>query len=155
MLDSTKNREDWVIWNGLILLQGQVKASRLQDRLWKQKFHECLKKMFEPVTDRVKDVPKHITKTMTESSQENINTLKTLNHKLLEVMNDRGNLASYLLPPLSKIANSKNTRQFRLIKYLSSNRVNDLLINKTIPVTLHDNLLTFRDTEKIFNYRMS
>ena len=29
-------------------------------------------------------------------------------------------------------------------------RVNDFLINETIPVTLHDNLLNFRDTDKKF-----
>ena len=36
------------------------------------------------------------------------------------------------------------------MKDLNSNRVNDLLINKTIPVTFYNNLLTFRDTEKKF-----
>ena len=29
-----------------------------------------------------------------------------------------------------------------------SNTVNDLLMNKTIPITLHNNFLTFSDTDK-------
>ena len=68
-------------------------------------------------------------------------------------MNDRGVIASNLMSPLSKITNPENTTQFRLVKASSSNRVNDLLIHKTIPITLHDNLLTFRDTGKIFELK--
>ena len=63
-------------------------------------------------------------------------------------MNDRGKIASYLLSPLSKITNLENTSQFKLVKDFYSNRVNDLLIHSSIPVTLFDNLLTFRDTGK-------
>ena len=65
-------------------------------------------------------------------------------------MNDRGFLASYLMSPLSKITNTENTSQFKLVKDHNSNRVNDLKINKTIPITLYDNILTFRDTNKQF-----
>ena len=65
-------------------------------------------------------------------------------------MNDRAILASYLLSPLSKITNPENTSQLKLVKDHNSNRVNDLLIQKTIPVTLFNNLLTFRDTGKGF-----
>ena len=36
----------------------------------------------------------------------------------------------------------------QLVNGLSSNRANGLLINKTITVTLYNNLLTFRDTGK-------
>ena len=60
-------------------------------------------------------------------------------------MNDRVILASYLMSPLSKITNPENTTQFRLAKDLNSNRFNDLLIQNTIPITLHDNFLTFPD----------
>ena len=63
-------------------------------------------------------------------------------------MNDRGIIESYLLSPLSKITKPEHTSQFKLVKDPSSNRVNDLLMNKTIPVTLCNNLLTFRDTDK-------
>ena len=54
------------------------------------------------------------------------------------------------MSPLSKITNPEHTSQFKLIKDPNSNRVNDLLINKTIPITLYNNLLTFRDTNKQF-----
>ena len=54
---------------------------------------------------------------------------------------------------LSEITNPKNITQFELVKCSSSNRVNDLLIHNTIPITLHDNMLTFRDTGKIFELK--
>ena len=63
-------------------------------------------------------------------------------------MNDRGIIASYLLSPFSKITNPENTSQFKLIKDSSSSRVNDLLIHNTIPITVHDNLLKFRDSNE-------
>ena len=68
-------------------------------------------------------------------------------------MNDRGILASYLMSPLSKITNPENTTQFKLIKDSSSNRVNYSKINNSIPITLHNNLLTFRDTNKQFELK--
>ena len=55
-----------------------------------------------------------------------------------------------MLSPLAKITNPENSTQFKLVKDSNSNRVNDLLIHKTIPITLHDNLLTFRDSGKVF-----
>ena len=54
---------------------------------------------------------------------------------------------------LSKITNPENTTHFKLAKVSSSNRVNDLLIHNSIPNTLHDNLLTFRDTNKVFEIK--
>ena len=107
------------------------------------------KKLFEPVTKSIKEV----TKTITETSIKNKQTIENLNNKLLEIMNDRGTISSYLLSPLAKITNPENTTQFNLVKDSSSNRVNDLLIHNTIPITLHDNLLTFRDTSKIFDLK--
>ena len=68
-------------------------------------------------------------------------------------MNDRGILASYLMSPLSKITNPENTTQFKLVKDSNSNRVNDLKINKTIPITLYNNMLTFRDTGREFELK--
>ena len=65
-------------------------------------------------------------------------------------MDDRGTLASYLMSPPSKITNPEKTSQFKLLKDSSSNRVNDLLTHNSIPITLHDNLLKFRDSGKIF-----
>ena len=63
-------------------------------------------------------------------------------------MEDGGILSSCLLSPLSKISNLEHTSQFKPLKDPNSVSVNDLLINKTIPVTLYKNLLIFRDTGK-------
>ena len=69
-----------------------------------------------------------------------------MNNKLLEKRIDRGILASCLLSPLSKITNTENSIQFKLVKDSSSNRVFDLLLKNTIPILLHDSLLTFCDS---------
>ena len=51
-----------------------------------------------------------------------------------------------MLSPLSKITNPGKTSQFELLKDSNSDRINDLLIHNTLPVTLFDNLSTFGDT---------
>ena len=68
-----------------------------------------MKKVFEPVSKSIKDVSEEVTETMTENSIKNIQPLENLNNKLLEIMNDRGILATYLMSPLSKITNPENT----------------------------------------------
>ena len=148
-----KDREDLEKLKELVSLQDQVNVVRLQDKLGKQNFHENMKKLYESLTDTIKNTSEKITKTITESSKENNLALENLNNKLLEIMNDRGILASYLMSPLSKITNPENTTQFKLVKYSTSNRVNDLKINKTVPVTLYNNMLTFRDTGKEFELK--
>ena len=150
MLFPIKDREDIENLNESVSLQNQVKAVRLLDNLDEQNFHEDMKKVFESVTKSLENTSQDITKTITETSIENNQTLENLNNKLLEVMNDRGILASYLMSPLSKIYNLENTSQFKLVKDHNSNRVKDLLIRNTIPVTLFNNLLTFRNTGKEF-----
>ena len=112
-----------------------------------------MKKVFEHVTKSIKDVSEEVTKTMTENPIKNNQALENLNNKLLEILNDRGILASYLMSPLFKITNPENSTQFKLVKESSSNRVNDLLIHNTIPITLYNNLLTFRDTGKEFELK--
>ena len=146
-----KDREDLENLNESASLQDQVKAVRLQDKLGKQNFHEDMKKVFEPVTKSLEKTSQDITKTITESSMKNNQAIENLDNKLLEIMNDRGIIASSLLSPLAKIFNPENTTQFKLVKDSSSNRVNDLKINNSIPITLHNNLLTFRDTKKYLN----
>ena len=150
MLYSIKDREDLEKLNELVSLQDQVKVVRLQDKLGKQNFHEVMKKVFEPVTKSLENTSQDITKTITETSIKNNLAIENLNDKLLEIMNDRGILATYLMSPLSKITNPENTSQFKLVKDSSSNRVNDLKIHNTIPITLYGNMLTFRDTNKQF-----
>ena len=153
MMFPIKDREDLEKLNELVFLQDQVKTVRLQDKLGKQNSHQDMKKVFEPVTRSLEKTSQDITKTITESSIKNNQAIENLNNKLLEIMNDRGILASYLMSPLSKITNPENTTQFKLIKDSSSNRVNDLKINNSIPITLHNNLLTFRDTNKQFELK--
>ena len=137
----------------LVSLIRKDKELRLQDKLVELNFHENMEKAFEPVTKSIKHVSEEVTKTMTETSIKNNQALENLNNKLLEIMNDRGILAIYLMSPLSKITKAENTTQFKLVKDSSSNRFNDLLIKNTILITLHDNLLTFRDTGKVFELK--
>ena len=112
-----------------------------------------MKKVFEPFTKSIREISEEVTKTKTETSNNNNRARKKISNKLPEIMNDRGTLASYLMSPLSKITNPKNTTQFQLVKDSSSIRSNDLLMKNTIPITLHDNSLTFRDTGKVFEIK--
>ena len=153
MLCAIKNNDDLESLNELVMLQNQVKAVRLQDKLGKQNFHEDMKKVFEPVTKSLENTSENLAKPLTESSTKNNQAIENLKNELLEIKNDRGILPSYLMSPLSKIINPENSSQFRLVKDSNSNRVNELKINKTIPITLHDNLLTFRDTNKVFELK--
>ena len=153
MLYSIKDREDLENLEELVSLQDQVKVVRLQDKLGKQNFHEDMRKVFEPVTKSIENTSQNITKTIAETCLENNQAIENLNNKLLEKMNDRGILASYLMSPLSKITNPENASQFKFVKYPSSNRVNDLKIHNSIPITLHGNMLTFRDTNKQFEFK--
>ena len=105
MLYAIKNNDDLENLNELVTIQNQVKAVRLQDKLGKQNFHEDMKKVFQPVTKSLESTSQDITKTITETSNESNQAKENLNNKLLEIMNDRGILASYLLSPLSKITN--------------------------------------------------
>ena len=116
-------------------------------------FHQDMKKVFEPVTKSLENTSQDITKTITETCIKNNQAIENLNNKLLEIMNDRGILASYLMSPLSKITNPENASQFKLVENSNSSRVNDLKINKTIPITLNNNMLTFRDTGKEFELK--
>ena len=147
------NVENLLKLNKLVSLENQVQAVRLQDKLGKQNFHEDMKKVFETVTKSNKHVSEEVTKTITETSNNNNKALENLDNKLLEVMTDRGMLATYLMSPLSKITNPESNSQFILIKDHNSNRVNDLLIKNTIPINLHGNMFTFRDTGNEFELK--
>ena len=150
MLYSIKDREDLENLNELVSLQDQVKIVRLQEKLGKQNFHEDMKKVLEPITESLENTSQDITKTLTETSVKNSQTTENLDNKLLEIMKDRGIIVSYLLSRLAKIFNPENTTQFKLIKDSTSDRVNDLKINNSIPITLYNNILTFRNTGKEF-----
>ena len=81
-LYSIEDREDLQNLNELVLLQSQVKALRLQDKLGKQNFHEDMKKVFEPVTKSIKDVSQDATSSMTETPEQNNKALANINDKL-------------------------------------------------------------------------
>ena len=147
------NVEDLQKLNELVSLENQVKVVGLQDKLGKQNFYEDMKKIFESVTKSLENTSQDIRKIITEASNKNNQTTENLNNKLLKIMIDRGIIASYLLSPLAKINNPENSTQFKLVKDSSSNRVNDLLIHNTMPLTLHENLLTFRDSGKVFELK--
>ena len=153
MLFPIKDREELNKLEELASLQHQVKIVRLQDKLGKQNFHEDMQKLFEPVTKSLENTSENLTKAITESSKENNLALDNINNKLLEIMNDRGILATYLMSPLFKITNPENSCQFKLVKDPNSNRVNDLLMKNKIPITLYGNMLTFRDTNKQFELK--
>ena len=123
---SIKDREDLENLEESVSWQSQVKAVRLQDKLGKQNFHEDMKKLFETVTKSHENTSQDITKAITETSIKNNQAIEDLNNILLEIMNDRGNLAPYLMSLLSRITNRENASQFKLIKDSNSNRVNGL-----------------------------
>ena len=148
MLYSIQKREDLENINNLVSLNNHVNDLRLQNKLGKQNFHENIKKLYQPLNDTNKNTSRDISKTITESSIQNNKALEKLNDKLLEIFNDTGKIARYFLSPLSKITNSENISHVKLIKDSNSNRVNGLWIHNTKPVTLFNNLITFRDTEK-------
>ena len=153
MLYAIENREDLENLEELASLENQVKSVKLQDKLGKQNFHENVKKVFEPVTKSPENTSENLTKAITETSIKNNLAIENINNNLLEIMNDRGILATYLMSPLSRITNPENTSQFKLVKDPSSNRANDLKINKTKPITFYGNMLTFRDTNKQFELK--
>ena len=116
MLFPIKDREDLEKLNETVSLENQVKAVRLQDKLGKKNFHEDMKKVFEPLTESLEKTSENLTKTITESSIKNNKAIENLNNKFLEIMNDRGILASYLMSPLSKTTNLEISSQFKLVK---------------------------------------
>ena len=75
MLYSIKSREDLEKLKEKATLQNQVKAVKLQDKLGKQNFHEDMKKLYEPLTDTIKDVSENISTTITETSIRNNKTI--------------------------------------------------------------------------------
>ena len=112
-----------------------------------------MEKFFESVTKSLENTSENLAKAITETSIKNNPAIENINNNLLEIMNDRGILATYLMSPLSRITNPDNTSQFRLVKDHNSNRVNDLLMKNKIPITLYGNMLTFRDTNKQFELK--
>ena len=150
MLFPIKDREELNKLEELASLQDQVKVVKLQDKLGKQNFHEDMKKVFEPVTKSLENTSENLTKAITENSINNNKAIENLNEKILELMDDKGMITSFLASSLVSLFKPENKSQFRLKKDLNSTKLNDFLINKGIPVTLVSNLLIFRDSNKSF-----
>ena len=109
MMFAINNREDLYKLEELVSLQDQVKVVRLQDKLGKQNFHEDMRKVFEPVTKSIENTSENLTKAKTDSSIKNNRAIENVNNKLLEIRDDRGTLASYLMSSLSKVTNPEIT----------------------------------------------
>ena len=150
MLFPIKNREDLKNLNDAILLQNQVQEVRLQNKLGDQNYHEDIKKFFKPMTDELKNASEKITRTLTENSINNNKAIENLNEKILELMDEKGMIASYLASSLVEVFKKDNKSQFRLRKDPDSTKLNDFLIHGKIPVTIFSNMITFRDTDKTF-----
>ena len=150
MLFPFNNREDLQNLNELVSLQNQVIEVRLQDKLGEQNYHEDSKKIFKPMTEAIKSISENIIKTLTENSINNNKAIENLNEKILELMDEKGMIAPYLVSSLSNVFNLENKSEFRLRKDPNSTKINDLLIHRAIPVTLFSNMITFRDSDRSF-----
>ena len=150
MLYSIKNVEDLQKLNELVSLENLVQEVGLQDRLGEQSYHEDARKLFEPMTDELKNTSEKKTKTSTENSINSNKAIEILNEKILELMDKQGIIAPYLASSLVNLFKLENKSQFRLRKDHNSTKINNFLIHRGIPVTLFSDMITFRDTNKSF-----
>ena len=102
------------------------------------------------MTDELKNTSEKITRTLTENSINNNKAIENLNEKILELMDEKGMIASYLASSLVEVFKKDNKSQFRLRKDPNSTKLNDFLIHGTIQVTIYSNMINFRDTNKTF-----
>ena len=90
-------------------LHNLVKDVKIQYKSGKQNFHENINKVFEPVTDTMKNTSEDLIKTVMLTPKENNKALESLNNKFSQLLNVRGLLGSHLLSSLSKITNPEKT----------------------------------------------
>ena len=64
MLFAFNNREGFKKIEELASLKNQVEETRLQDKLGKQNYHEHAEKLFEPITDTIRNTSENLTKTL-------------------------------------------------------------------------------------------
>ena len=145
-----RNIEDLQNLNEAVSLQNQVKVVRIQYKLGGQNVHQNIEEVFEPLTDTLKKNSENITKCITENSINNNKAIENLNEKILELMNDKGMIASVLASSLVEVFKFDNKSQFRLKNDPNSTKINDFLIHGNIPVTIFSNMITFRDSKKTF-----
>ena len=65
-------------------------------------------------------------------------------------MDEKGLIAPYLTSSLVNVFKPENKSEFRLKKDPYSTKINDFTINEGIPVTIFSNMITFRDSNKVF-----
>ena len=148
MLSTIKNREDSEKLEELASLKNQVEEFQLQYNLGKENYHEDTKNLLEPLPATFKSTSENITKTITQTSNKNNKALKNINEKVLGLKNDKGMIALTLASSLVIPFTPENKSQFRLIKDLTSTKMDDFFINTSKPVTLYSSMLTFGDTNK-------
>ena len=68
------------------------------------------------MTDEIKNTSEKITKTLTENYNNYNKTIENLNEKILELMNEKGLIAPYLIASLANVLSLENKSQFRLRK---------------------------------------
>ena len=102
------------------------------------------------MTESINNTSDDLGKTMMLTYKENNKVQEKLNNRILETMTDRGVIASYLTSPQSKITNLEKTSELKLVKSPNSNKLNDLSIQNTKPVTFYYIWLTFRDTVEVY-----
>ena len=152
-LFTNKSREDLENSEEPASRKNQVEDLRLQDKIGNQNFHQNVKKLYEPPINTNKDASKNLTKTNTVTYINNKEALQNINQnvlELLELLKDKVIMAPYLAFPLVNVFKAENKTQFELISDQNSIEMNDFLINQSLPVALYSNLLTFRDTNRIF-----
>ena len=147
------NIEDLQKLDEAVSLQNQLKEVRVQDKLGDQKYHEDAEKLFEPMTDAIKDTSETITKTLTENSINNNKAIEILNEKILELMNDKGMIAPYLTTSLVEVFKKDNKSQFRLRKDPNSTKMNDFLIHGNIPLTIFSNMINLEIVTKLLDWK--
>ena len=94
-----------------------------------------MKKVSKLNSDTVKETSNEIPKTMVETTKERITAIVILNEKVLEILRDRGTVASNLATLLIIRFKPKNKNQFRIFKDHNSYEVNVRVINTNKPVT--------------------
>ena len=107
-----------------------------------------MKEVFEPLTNTLKNTSEIISNTITETSIKNIKAISDINENVLELMDEKGLRAPYLAFSLVNLFKSENKSQFRLRKDLKSTKMSDFSIHGKIPVRLHSNMITSRDSNK-------
>ena len=95
--------------NELVSLQYQVQQVNLQDELGKEKFHDVLKKLYEPMSDIIENTSQDKTKTITETSIKNNKVLESLNEKTC-----RGMIAPFSTSSLVNHFKPENKSKFRV-----------------------------------------